>query len=105
MGIFEDVFARTERERKLQSAPTHALDEILLDDMARQVSTPERKKLADKGHAMSDGSFPIATVQDLLNAIRAIGRAPEGKRAAVKAHIKRRAKALGAENRLPDDWK
>lgn len=69
----------------------------------REVSTDERKKLADKGQALPDGSFPIANVGDLKNAIRAIGRAKDPAKA--KAHIKKRAKALGQSGLIPDTWK
>ena len=65
----------------------------------------ERDKLAASGAAMSDGSFPIRNRQDLLNAIHAIGRADESRRPAVKAHIRKRAKALGLTSLLPDDWR
>jgi peptidoglycan hydrolase-like protein with peptidoglycan-binding domain len=61
----------------------------------REFSTSKRKRAAKKGTAMPDGSFPIESKQDLQNAMRAIGRAPKEKRAKVKAHIKRRAKAVG----------
>lgn len=71
-------------------------------DEARNVSTKERKKLAKSGSAMSDGSYPIANKQDLKNAIQAFGRASN--KAAVKAHIIKRAKALGATNLLPQGW-
>lgn len=64
----------------------------------RDFSTKERKKLASEGKAMSDGSFPIANCQDAKNARRAIGRTSPGKRAAVKAHIAKREKALGCKN-------
>lgn len=69
----------------------------------RDVSTAEREKLADKGQALPDGSFPIANVGDLKNAIRAIGRAKDVTKA--KAHIKKRAKALGKPDLVPDSWK
>jgi hypothetical protein len=69
---------------------------------ARSYSADERKKLADKGHAMSDGSFPIADEHDLRNAIQAIGRAKDPEKA--KAHIRKRAKALGLTDLLPDSW-
>jgi hypothetical protein len=69
----------------------------------RDFSQKEREAAADEGQAMPDGSFPIKTVQDLKNAIRAVGRAKDP--AAAKAHIKRRARALGATDLLPDDWK
>lgn len=70
----------------------------------RNVGTSERKNLASEGKAMSDGSYPIANESDLRNAIQAFGRAPEEKRAAVKSHIKKRARALGKTDLLPDDW-
>jgi hypothetical protein len=62
----------------------------------------QRKTMAGNGQALPDGSFPIANVSDLENAIRAIGRASDP--AAAKAHIKKRAAALGATDKIPDDW-
>ena len=44
---------------------------------------------------MPDGSFPIANVEDLKNAIQSIGRAKDPD--AAKAHIKKRARDLGHE--------
>ena len=72
-------------------------------EQARTFSTEQRKKLASKGHALPDGSFPIVTTSDLKNAVQAYGRASN--KAAAKRHIIKRAKALGATNQLPDDWK
>lgn len=63
----------------------------------------ERKKLAKKKEAMPDGSFPIRNTSDLKNAIQAVGRAKDPAKA--KAWIKKRAKALGKEDLLPDTWK
>lgn len=54
-----------------------------------------RKRMAKAGVAMDDGSFPIPDREHLVKACRAIGRAPAGKRPAVKAHIRKRARALG----------
>jgi hypothetical protein len=68
----------------------------------RDVSDEERKRLADEGHAMPDGSYPIANVEDLKNAIQAYGRAKDPE--AVKRHIIRRAKELGHTDLLPADW-
>jgi ferredoxin len=68
----------------------------------RDVSTEEREQLAERGHAMSDGSYPIANVGDLRNAIQAIGRAKNP--AKVKEHIIRRAHALGASELIPEGW-
>jgi hypothetical protein len=71
----------------------------------RDISPDQRKQMAKDGRAMPDGSFPIATVDDLKNAIQAVGRANPGDRPKVKAHIKKRAKALGKSDLIPDNWK
>jgi hypothetical protein len=68
----------------------------------RDFSSGQRSRMADKGHAMSDGSFPIATVADLRNAVQALGRAKNPD--AAKRHIIKRARALGAVGSLPDSW-
>lgn len=69
----------------------------------RAFSADQRRSAASRGQALPDGSFPIANTSDLKNAIRAIGRAKNP--ASAKAHIRRRARALGATNLLPDSWK
>jgi hypothetical protein len=62
----------------------------------------QRRAWAKSGVAMPDGSYPITTCTgpgtSAINARRAIGRAPASKRAAVKAHIATREKALGCSN-------
>ena len=68
--------------------------------LAESYSDEERKELADKGFALSDGSFPIKDLKDLKNAIQAYGRAKDQARAA--KFIVKRAKALGAEDLIPD---
>ncbi|KAA0686016.1 hypothetical protein DTW90_34585 [Neorhizobium sp. P12A] len=68
----------------------------------RDVSTAERKEDAKTGHALPDGSFPIDTVADLENAVKAYGRAKNKVQA--KRHIIKRARALGATEKLPDGW-
>lgn len=68
----------------------------------KKFSEEKRDKLADKGFAMPDGSFPIENVSDLKNAIHAHGRAKDIE--AVKAHIKKRAKELGQEALIPSEW-
>ena len=74
-----------------------------MDDVAkREFSSDERKAAAKQGQALPDGSFPIKTVGDLENAIRAYGRAKD--KAAAKAHIIKRAKALGASDKIPEAW-
>jgi hypothetical protein len=68
----------------------------------RDVSTTERKSLAKKGDALPGGGFPIASLGDLKNAIRAIGRAKDP--AKTKAFIKKRAAALGQSKLIPATW-
>ena len=68
----------------------------------RNYDAATRKKMAKNGTAMPDGSFPIADREDLANAIQSIGRAKNPD--AARRHIRKRAKALGAESMLPDTW-
>lgn len=67
----------------------------------REFSSDERERLADSGVAMPDGSYPIPDRAALGDAIQAFGRAKN--KAAVAAHIKKRARALGATDLLPED--
>ena len=69
----------------------------------REFSAEQRRSAADSGAALPDGSFPIHNKSDLHNAMQAIGRAKDPARA--KAHIKRRAKALGLSDELTDAFK
>lgn len=75
--------------------------EKLIEGKAK-VSTEKREKAAASGNALPDGSFPINNVEDLKNAIQAFGRAKD--KAAAKAHIIKRAKALGKPDLLPEGW-
>ena len=68
----------------------------------RDFDAEARKRLAGEGKAMPDGSFPIVTEEDLRNAIQAIGRAKDPAKA--KAHIKKRARALGKGDLIPEGW-
>jgi len=70
----------------------------------RDFSEDERKTLAKSGAALPDGSYPIMTVTDLRNAIQAYGRSNPSDRAKIKAHIMKRARALGAADLIPDAW-
>ena len=70
----------------------------------REFSTEERTELADKGFALPDGSYPIENIEDLKNAIKAYGRAKD--QGVTAKHIQKRAKALSAEDLIPqtDDF-
>ena len=58
--------------------------------------------MPEEGKAMPDGSFPIENKEDLKNAIRLAGQAKD-KKAAID-FICRRARALGAEDMIPEGW-
>lgn len=75
---------------------------LLFEDFLneKEFNAEEREDLAKKGYALPDGSFPIENVEDLKNAIQAFGRAKDQPAAA--KHIAKRAKALGAEDLIPD---
>lgn len=66
-----------------------------MEILERKFSRKKRKKDAASGAAMPGGRYPIENAEDLKNAQRAIGRTPPSGRAAVRAHIRKRAKALG----------
>jgi len=72
------------------------------EDDFKDYPAEDRKRMAKAGTALPDGSFPIADVDDLKNAIQSIGRASDPAKA--KAHIKKRAAALGHSELVPDDW-
>jgi hypothetical protein len=69
----------------------------------RAFAAGEPSKDAASGVAMADGAYPIKTAEDVENAVGDYART--GKRPEVKAHILARAKAIGAEDALPDDWR
>jgi hypothetical protein len=69
----------------------------------RDFSAEQREDLAEEGKALPDGSYPIVTVDDLRNAIQAFGRADN--KSEVADHIARRARALDAEDELPENGK
>jgi hypothetical protein len=66
------------------------------------LDTEERRKLAEQGKALPNGSFPIRNREDLEDAIRSYGRAND--KDEVKRWIKKRARELNAEDELPEDW-
>jgi uncharacterized membrane protein YkoI len=70
--------------------------------LKRAYNGDTRDNMAKKGTALSDGSFPIADDSDLRNAIQAYGRAKD--KPAAKAHIMKRAIALGKEDLIPVSW-
>lgn len=77
--------------------------ETALSMEKRDYSSSARERMASAGTAMPDGSYPIANRRDLMNAIRSWGRG--GAKEDVKRHIMSRARSLGAEDLIPENWK
>jgi hypothetical protein len=69
------------------------------------ISRDEREKLAKKGQALPDGSYPIRDVEDLKNAIQAYGRSKKSDRPEVRKHIMKRAHQLNYRHLIPENWK
>jgi len=69
------------------------------------ISREERQKLAEKGYALPDGSYPITNVDSLKDSIQAYGRGKKSKRAAIRRHIMKRARVLDKSDLIPDEWK
>ena len=70
--------------------------------LKRAYSDESRMSMAKAGQALADGSFPVKDEADLRNAIQAFGRAKNP--AEAKAHIMKRAVALGLEDLIPTNW-
>jgi hypothetical protein len=69
------------------------------------ISMKDRKRLAQEGKALPDGSYPISNESDLKNAIQAYGRSKPSKRAAVRRHIMKKARGMGKADLIPEKWK
>jgi hypothetical protein len=98
------------RENNLQALTASAAnmrDRVLIAAAIAElanISEEERMKLAKKGHALSDGAYPIRNVEDLKNAIQAYGRSKASERYMVRKHIIKRARSLGKMELIPDYW-
>jgi hypothetical protein len=68
------------------------------------ISAAEREAAAKRGHAMPDGSFPIRNRTELESAIKLNGSSKTYSRGRIRAHIKRRAAALGLSSLIPEEW-
>lgn len=88
----------------MQKADSFTEEEIEIADveLKRAYSEDDRTAMAKRGLAMPDGSFPIKDRADLMNAIKAHGRAKDIE--AAKKHIIKRAMDLGLEDMIPVEW-
>lgn len=82
-------------------APGQLTDDEFVGLTAASIPQIERDKLASEGVAMEDGSFPIRNREELEKAINLRGSGNQPKRKVIR-HIRKRAKALGCEDALPE---
>lgn len=73
------------------------------EELRKDYDKASRDKMSKNGHAMPDGSYPIEDEDDLHNAVKLAGNG-KGNPAEIKAHIKKRAAAMGKTDAIPDDW-
>lgn len=87
------------------SAPLNLAADV--DAEKAKYDAEQLRAMLASGKAMrnpdGDPSYPIGDEEDLNNAIHAVGRG-KGDHSAIRAHIKKRAKALGKSNLIPDSW-
>ena len=102
-ATFDVVKDGVAEQRAFARRPLPDAGDATPDVAKREFSAAEREKDAEAGVAMPDGSYPIRSAKDIENAVRDYYRS--GQKPEVKAHIIARAKAIGAEGALPDDWK
>lgn len=75
---------------------------------AADLNAAARQYAASRGWAMPNGSYPVRPANmhgadDLAAALRAVGRG-SGSHNAIRAHIMRRAKAIGMGDQIPSNW-
>jgi hypothetical protein len=74
------------------------------DTPTEKYDAASRREMASSGEAMPDGSYPVADLEDLHHAIRAVGRGRHDSHDSIRRHIIERAKALGGSDAIPEDW-
>ncbi len=96
-----DIQELAERANQVSDPEKRATARQAVLDLAvpkHELTAEKRRQRAKSGQAMPDGSFPIFDATSLKSAIR-LARTPEQ-----RAHVKRRAKALGLSSMIPDKW-
>jgi hypothetical protein len=104
---FDEVRAqrRTELASKAEELADKMFADYDYDDGFGYIPRRTRKKLAQEGKALPDGSFPITNLDSLKDSISAYGRGKKSKRAAIRRHIMKRARQLRRPDLIPDKWK
>lgn len=84
-----------------------AMDIVVSPDLDKAYSAEQKRQALAAGQAMpnanGDPSYVIKTKADLRKAIKAVGRG-SADHDDVRAHIIKRAKALGLEAMVPENW-
>jgi ATP-dependent protease ClpP protease subunit len=106
-GLADEVRGAAPVTNRLSDADTPDHGNITVPDAA-DLNAAARRYAASQGWAMPDGSYPIRQADnhgasDLSSAIRAVGRG-SGSHDTIRAHIVKRAKAIGMADRIPDNW-
>lgn len=70
----------------------------------RSLSAEARDNAADKGQALPDGKLPIRNTKELEAAIKLRNHVDGHSASEVRKHITKRARALGATDKLPEEW-
>jgi HK97 family phage prohead protease len=74
------------------------------DETRAQWTAATRKEAVQKGWAMPDGTFPIKDASDVEDAVH-LWQSGHHQTPAARAHIIKRAVAIGATSALPEDWR
>ncbi|HEX4395173.1 MAG TPA: hypothetical protein VH084_27115, partial [Mycobacterium sp.] len=101
-------FVRREQMEQADVDPDGPIQMAVDSDLAKgKYSAEQLRSMLAAGKAMKnpqgEPSYPIGDKEDLSNAIHAVGRG-SGSHDSIRAYIKRRAKALGASDMIPDSW-
>lgn len=112
-AAIQDARARQQREQQTQAHQRATQDRQIEKrawahyrprTKAEEYGGIKRSNLDDSVFAGPDRSFPIKTAQDVRDAVASLGRTKHDK-AAVKRGIIRRARAIGATDALPENWR
>lgn len=82
-----------------------SLDDEYPEFVKSKYNAKQLRQLKAKGETFpGTTSYPIADAEDLSNAIRAVGRGKVAGHDKIRAYIIRRAKEMGKESEIPDNW-
>lgn len=104
-AAFVQKVAKGELQLRVSGWPDAKVAEwtAMLEEVVKaKHSAADRRKLAEQGNALSDGSYPIADEHDLHSAA-ILARSGHGDVEGAKRLIARRAKELGVKNPLDND--